>query len=68
MGEYSFLIDEDLAASKYWYGVAASYGDKKSEHSLEALNEIDPKEWAKWAAAQRKKNHKGKQVARGDDR
>jgi TPR repeat protein len=51
LGEYSFLVDEDLRAAKYWYRLAASHASQTGKENLASLNRIDPKEWA---AAHRK--------------
>ena len=56
LSEYSFLVDEDLSAAKYWLRVAASHGSQTAKENLASLNRIDPKEWA---AAHRKAKKKG---------
>jgi hypothetical protein len=45
LGEYCFLIEENLSAAKYWSRVAASHGSQTGKANLASLNLIDTKEW-----------------------
>jgi hypothetical protein len=45
LGEYCFLIEENLSAAKYWCRVAASHGSQRGKANLASLNRVDTKEW-----------------------
>jgi TPR repeat protein len=45
LGEYTFLVEENLSAATYWYRVAAAHGSQRGRANLASLNRIDTKEW-----------------------
>ena len=58
LGEYCFLVEEDLNRAKYWYRIGASHGSQTAKENLASLERIDPNEWqAAHAKPQKKLKH-----------